>query len=163
MTEQIYSESPRKIMQNKRALEEALNITISNKGNVIFCEGNAADEMIALEIIEAMGMGFSLSQAIDLKNEKYYFEIIPIKNIARRKNLSQVRARVIGTERGVLRTIESLTGCEIVLHDNLVGIIGLAEDVRKAAYALKKLIGGSKHANVYAYLEEEKFKERAGI
>ena len=130
---------------------------------MIFIDGNAADEMIALQVIEAMGLGFSAAEALDLKNEKYSFATIPIKTIAKRRNLSQVRARVIGTQRRVLDNIESLTGCEIVLHDNMVGIIGLVENVRKAAYAVRKLISGSKHANVYSYLEEEKEKEKAGV
>jgi len=163
MTEQIYSEIPKKIMSNKKQIEKVLNFKLTSKKNIIFLEGDPADEIIGLEIIEALNMGFSADQALDLKNLDFTFERIPIKSISRRRDLSQIRARVIGTKRRALRNIEFLTGCEAVLHDNVIGIIGLSDDVRKASYALKKLIAGSKHANVYSYLEEEKDKEKAGI
>ena len=105
-------------------------------------------------------MGFSIKEALLLKSEEFVFEKISIKNIAKRKDLSQVRARVIGTKGKAIRVIEDLSGCYIAVHDNAVGIIGYAEDVKKASYALKRLIAGSKHASVYAYLEEQKAMEK---
>lgn len=163
MTEQIYSEVPRKILQYKKQIQNALKIKLAVKGNVIQLEGDPANELIARDMIEAIGMGFPIEQALDLKNEEFTFQKIPIKAIAHRKNLSQVRARVIGTQRRALKNIEFLSDCDIVLHDNFVGIIGHNEDVKKAAYAIKKLIGGSKHANVFMYLEEENAKQKAGV
>jgi ribosomal RNA assembly protein len=163
MTEQLYCESLRKILTNKKQIEDSLNVKLTTKGKIIFIDGDPADELIGLEVIEAMELGFSVSEALDLKNEEFKFEKIYIKSLEKRRDLSQVRARIIGTQRRALKNIESLTNCDIVLHDNVVGIIGRVDDVRKAAYALKKLIGGSKHANVYTYLEEENLKEKAGV
>jgi len=163
MTEQIYSEVPRKILQYKNKIQTALKIKLIVKGNIIEINGAPAEELVTRDIIEAIGMGFPIEQALDLKNEEFTFQKIPIKSIAHRKNLSQVRARVIGTQRRALKNIEFLSNCDIVLHDNFVGIIGHNEDVKRAAYAIKKLIGGSKHANVFMYLEEENAKQKAGI
>ncbi len=163
MAEQIYSESIRKVIANKKQLEGALAVKVINKGKLVFIEGSPEDEIIALEVIEAMDLGFSASQALDIKNEDFAFEKIFIKRITKRNDMSQIRARVIGTERKALKNIELLTGCDIVLHHNVIGIVGLADEVRKAAYAVRKLISGSKHANVYSYLEEEKEKEKAGV
>lgn len=163
MTEQIYSDNARKIMQNKKQIEESLKIGLENKSGIITVEGNPADEITAVQVIEAVNLGFSISQALDLKNEDFVFEKIPIKNFTKRKDLSQIRARIIGTKRKVLRNIEYLTGCEIVLHDNLVGIIGWVNDVKKASYAIKKIIAGSKHANVYMWLEQQRAIESGGF
>ncbi len=163
MVEQIYSEVPRKILQNKKSIQTTLKVKLSVKGSIIEIKGNPTDEMITREVIEAIGMGFTVPQALDLKNDDFTFLKIPIKVISHRKDLSQVRARIIGTQRKVLKNIEFLTNCDIVLHDNSVGIIGNDEDVKRAAYAMRKLIAGSKHANVYMYLEEENAKQKAGI
>ncbi|MEK6885351.1 MAG: hypothetical protein AABX17_00105 [Nanoarchaeota archaeon] len=163
MTEQIYSEVPRKILQYKKKIQTALKIKLAVKGNIIEIKGAPENELIARDIIEAIGMGFSIEQALDLKNEEFTFQKIPIKSISKRHDLSQVRARVIGRERGVLQNIEFLSNCDIVLHDNSVGIIGHNEDVKKATYAMRKLIAGSKHANVYMYLEDENAKQKAGV
>ncbi|MDP1728952.1 MAG: hypothetical protein Q8L27_01980 [archaeon] len=163
MTEQLYSEIKRKVLQNKKQIENALKVKISTKNGSVLIEGEPANEMIAKEMIEAMGLGFSIIQVLDLKNDDFSFQKIPIKSISHRKDLSQVRARIVGTKGRALKNLEFLTGCELVMHDNYMGIIGHNEDVKKAAYALRKLIGGSKHSNVYAYLEEENAKQRAGI
>ncbi len=163
MTEQIYSESPRKILQYKKKIQTALKIKLAIKGNYVQIDGAPENELIVKDVIEAINLGFPIEQALDLKNEEFTFQKIPIKSISKRHDLSQVRARVVGRERGVMQNMEFLTNCDIVLHDNMVGIIGHHEDVKNAAYALKKLIGGSKHANVYMYLEDENAKQRAGI
>jgi ribosomal RNA assembly protein len=161
--ETIYSENTRKILQNKKVLEDSFKIKISIKENIVELTGKAPDEYLALQAIEAINLGFAISDVTNLKYDDYMLEKIQIKSISKRKDLSQVRGRIIGEQRKVLRTIEDLTGCSLVVHDNWVGIIGLSEQVRKTAYAIKKLIAGSKHANVYSYLEEERAKERESL
>jgi ribosomal RNA assembly protein len=160
MTEQIYSESIRKIMQNKKQLESALKVKISSKEKILFLEGKSPDEFLALEVIEAINLGFTIPKALFLTEENTIFKKIQIKPIARRNDLSQVRGRIIGTNRKVLDTLESLTDTFIVLHDNSVGIIGSIENVDNVAYVLKRIIAGSKHANMYAWLEKKKAEER---
>lgn len=160
MTEQIYSESIRKIMQNKKQIETALEIKIEVKDRVVFITGDTDKEFIALQAIEAINMGFSVPRALSLREEGMTFQKISIKPIANRNDLTQVRARVIGTQRKALDTIESLTDTNIALHNNTVGVIGKLEDVEKAVYVLKRIIAGSNHANMYAWLEKKKAEER---
>jgi len=100
--------------------------------------------------------GFSVAKALDLKYDGFEFRKIKIKSVTSRKNLSQVRARIIGKHRKVMDNIEYLTGCDLALHDNTVGIIGPREAVNVAEEALKNLIAGSKHATIYAFLEKMK-------
>ena len=122
--------------------------------------GEELNEYIFLRVFEAIEMGFSISDALLLSNEHYIFEKINIKDVSRRKDLSQVRARVIGTFGKTLKTMCGLSNCEIVLHDNLVGVIGKADDIEFALTAMKSLIRGSKQANVYSYLEKSKKLEK---
>jgi len=160
MTEKIYTENIRKILLNRVEIEKSFRIKLSSEGKILTLEGLPEDEIIALSFVEAVDLGFPIVTALDLKNENFVFKKINIKAIATRANLSQIRARVIGKQRKAMDNFEFLTNCSIALHDNVVGIIGLLEDVKKAEYALKNLIAGSKHANVYAYLEKEKAKEK---
>jgi ribosomal RNA assembly protein len=160
MTEQIYTEKSRKIISNKKEIERAFNIKISSRGNIVFLEGKPEDEIIAIDAIEAINLGFPVNEACYLKDDNITFEKISIKAISKRKNREEIRGRIIGERRRVMDTIEDLTDCKIVVHDNLVGVIGRIEDIEKAVYAIKKIIAGSRHASVYAYLEEQKALER---
>lgn len=160
MSEQLYSENSGKIMRNKSMIERTFKVKLASKEHIVTINGKPEDEFVALSAIEAINMGFSLTEALMLKNDEFIFQKISIKSISKRRDLSQVRARVIGTNGKSLRVIEDLTGCYLALHDNLVGIIGYAEEVKKAAFAVKRLIAGSKHANVFRYLEEQKVLEK---
>jgi ribosomal RNA assembly protein len=148
---------------NKKQIEETLDIKIEIKNKIVFISGKADKEFVALQVIEAISMGFSVPKALMLNNDEFIFQKILIKPIANRKDLSQVRARVIGTERKSLDTIEGLTDTNIVLHKNIVGVIGKISDVEKAVYVLKRIIAGSKHASMYAWLEKKRAEERFGL
>jgi len=160
MVEQIYSDNIRKIFQNKKKIETALNIKLSKKQGIVFIKGKAEDEHFGLQVIEAINLGFSVDKALLLKDEEFVFEKINIKDLTKRHDLERVRGRIIGTRGRALDTLESLTDCYISLHDNSVGIIGKAEDIENARYALERIIQGSKHSNVYAYLEKKRAEEK---
>jgi ribosomal RNA assembly protein len=163
MPEQIYSNNTRKIIQNKKLIEKEFSVKLNVKEDIVTIEGRAEEEYSCLQAIKAINLGFSVNKAVLLKDENFIFREIPIKPIAKRKDLSQVRGRVIGENRKSLDTIESLTDTFICLHDNKVGIIGSLENVEKAVYVLKRIIAGSKHANMYAWLEKKKVEERQGF
>ena len=163
MTEQLYIESINKIIQNKKALETSFSVKISNQEKILFIEGKAEDEYLALQAVEALNLGFSIGEVLLLKNDDYILEKINIKEITKRKDISRIRGRVIGTGGKALRVIEELSDAYISLHNNTVGVIGLISDVKKAVYALKRLIAGSKHAAMYAYLEKQKIIEKQGF
>ncbi len=157
--EQIYVTNLRKFIEGKKQLERAFNVKVSNKAKIVFIEGKPEDEMLALQAIETMELGFDVDDATLLKNEDIIFEKLSIRNLTHRKNLEEIRGRVIGTQRKALNTIEDLTDCIIRVHNNTVGVIGRIQDIEKAIYAVRKIISGSEHASVYAYLEEQKVLE----
>lgn len=160
MTEQLYVESINKIIQNKKILEESFKIKISNKGHLLFIDGKAEDEYLAVQAVEALNLGFSIKEAVLLKNDEFTFEKIYIKNITKRRNMNDVRGRVIGEGGKALRVLEELSETYISVHDNMVGVIGEISNVKKAVYALKRIIAGSKHSAMYSYLEKQKVIEK---
>lgn len=157
---QIYSDNIQKIIRNRKEIENRLKVKIETKDKIIFINGNAESGYLASIFLEAVNLGFSINKALLLTDEEFTLEKIMIKSITKRHNLSEVRARVIGAKRKAMDTIENLTDCLIALHGNEVGIIGRREDVKKAAYAIRNIIAGSKHSAMYSYLEKKKAEEK---
>ena len=158
--QEIYSEELAKILKNKNKLESELNVNITNKGKNIFVDGEAPNEFTALQIIEAINVGFSVENALLLKDEENMLQILHIKDITKRHDLDEVRARIIGTKGKTLKTLLNLTDCHFSLHDNNVGIIGHSDNMEDAVQAIESIVHGSKQSNVYARLEKQKKRKR---
>lgn len=157
---QIFVKKPREIIKNKKTIEKTLNARLSLKNRILDVEANPEDEFLAMQVIEAINLGFKVNDALLIKDEDFSFQKINIKDFTNKKDIREIRARIIGTKGKVLETLESLTDCLIVLHDNSVGIIGPKESAENASHAVKKIIHGSKHGNVYRYLEEQNVLEK---
>lgn len=158
--QEIYVENIKEVLRNKKLLEKELFIMLSNKGKNFFVKGNIEDEYLALKILEAVNFGFSVEQALELKQEGIMFQILNIKDITRRHDLGRIKARIIGKKGKTLNTLKNLTNCKISLHNNQVGIIGPILEIEDAMQAITSLIQGSKQGNVYARLEKQRKKKR---
>lgn len=154
----IPSEETSKIIISKKKLESILNVKIIIKGNEISVEGSPEDEYIAEKVIDALGFGFPLGVALSIKSEDFLFEILNIKDYTPRKDFETIRARIIGKGGKSLKTLNTLTQCHFELKDNDVGIIGSPEYIKNAQDAIIMVIQGSKHANVYSFLEKHQVK-----
>jgi ribosomal RNA assembly protein len=152
----IICEKIARIIKSKQNLEKELNVILEIKGKEVSISGKPEDEYIAEKVIEALDFGFPFSDALKIKKEDVMFEIINVKECTNKKDLESVRGRIIGKDGKALRTISSLGDCSIELSGNKLGIIGDCENMRPVEEACKLLIKGSKHANVYAYLEGHK-------
>ncbi len=153
MMETFYFKSIKEIIKEKENIERKLGIKIRITGKKVSINEEPYKEYEASIILEAISFGFSAKKSLSLLEEEMIFRKINIKDFTRRKNLHEVRARIIGREGKTKRTIENISGCDIILKDNTLGIIGSAESVELATMALKNLIKGSKQANVYRFLE----------
>lgn len=154
MTKKIYSKNTKKIYLIEEQIEKKIGVKINIKGRKIEIEGTPVEEYEASIIIEALDFGFKQKDALKLADENNIFRKLPIKKFTAKKNLEEVRGRIIGTEGKTKRTLEEISGCAVVIHNNQVGMIGPAENIEEATTALTKLIKGSKQANVYRFLEK---------
>lgn len=139
-------------------MEKELNVKINITGKEITLTGEPEEEYIAEKVIEAIDFGFPISDALSIKKEDILFEILNIKEYTNQKDFERVRGRVIGKDGKALKTLSNLSNCSIELSGNKLGIIGESECIRNVEEACKLLIKGSKHANVYAYLEKHKIE-----
>ncbi len=152
--QELYCESIGKILQEQKKLEKELNVKISNKDHLLFVDGKAEDEYLAIQVIEAMTLGFTTTKALLLTQEGFILEKIYIRGITQRRDLARIRGRIIGTNGKTKKTIESLGDCHICVHENTVGVIGFADEIRTTITALEALIRGKKQTKTYSYLEE---------
>jgi len=139
----------------KKRLEASLGIKISSRLKNIIIEGSPEEEYIAEQVILALDLGFSLQEALSIKEEEFLFEILNIKEHTKSHNLERVRGRIIGEKGKTIATLSGLTGCYLKLNENQLGIIGPPEIMKITQEALTSLINGSKTANVYAFLEKK--------
>lgn len=152
--ETIFIRRMQEVKKNIKKLETSLKVKIEIKGRYANISGDSLDEYEASLVFEAVNFGFSVEKAIALKREDIIFRKIQIRDFTKRKNLIDVRSRIIGTEGRTKRTIENITGCDVIINDSDVGVIGDAESIESASVAISNLIRGSKQANVYKYLED---------
>jgi len=158
--EAIFFDKVNELKREKVNLERTLGVKITIVGKKVTIEGTALEEYEAHTILDAMRFGFSARIALSLKESDFVFKKINIKDFTRRKNLTEVKGRVIGTKGVTKHTIEEISGCKINLYKNEVGVIGQAESVEEALTALTNLIRGSKQSNVYQFLEKLNASQR---
>ena len=147
----------------KRKIQKLTNtkIRVNSELGDVFIEGESMDVFNSLNIIKAIGRGFNPDIALKLLSEDYVLEVIPIEDFSRnKKDLIRIRSRLIGTEGKARKSIESLTNTNIVVYGKTVGIIGKIDNVMLARQAIINLSQGSKHGNVYLYLEKQKSKNQ---
>lgn len=152
--ETLFVTKTTELRRTKPELEKTLKVKIDIRGRQVTIDGEAVDEFEAASIIEAIGFGFSAKKALLLKGPDYTFRRINIKNFTRRKNLEDVRGRIIGRQGKTKKIIEDISGVYLELNNNEVGLIGPTEDIEQETAALTNLIKGTKQANVYQKLEK---------
>ncbi len=144
-----------KIKKAVPRIEDRIKVNFTFGTDRVNVEGNELNEFLTEQIVRAIDFGFFVDDALLLKSEDFVLEFINIKEHTRRNNLKDVRARVIGTDGKALKTIENLTGAILVVQENEVGIIVDSQNSASTIQAMKSLIQGAKHGNVFAYLEKQ--------
>ncbi len=152
----IISEKVARIIKNRKRLEKKLKVKITNRGKEVSVSGDAPEEEIAREVLSALNFGFPFSVALLIKEQDFVFEVLNIKNYTHSKNLRRIRARIIGRDGTVLKTLSQLTEGYFELKDNRLGIIADAKNIEESINAAISIIRGAKQAKVYGFLERHK-------
>lgn len=144
---------------NKASLERTFNVVlqVDSKTSTVYISpvqgATPLEVMRAKQAIEALSLGFSLEDALQLSDENWCFEILDLSEVARNPDdLRRIKARIIGEEGRARRNIEQMAHVRIVISEKVVGILGECENVEVARKALLMLIRGRTHGTVYGYL-----------
>jgi ribosomal RNA assembly protein len=139
-------------------IEKLTNGKIKVEGNEVSFE--CEDPLLGLrlkEVFRAFGRGFDIEDALNLLDEKYFFDSIEVKDYAKSaKRQIVLKGRVIGKKGKMRKRIEELTNVKIAVYGKTVSIIGKWEDLQIAKRAIEMLLSGASHGSVYRFLEERK-------
>ncbi|MDD3398441.1 MAG: KH domain-containing protein [Candidatus Methanomethylophilaceae archaeon] len=138
-----------------------VKMKIDSEGEVTIFDDKAEDPLMGLklvEVVKAIGRGFTPEKAMRLFQDDEYLEIVDIKEFLGGKNaqVSRVRARLIGTGGKTRSIIEDLTGVNMVIYGNTVALMGDSVTLPVAKHAVELLLRGSEHSTVYKYLEGQR-------
>jgi|SRR3989344_1917003 len=146
----------------KRKIQKLTNtkLMINSEEGDVFIDGDSLDVFNCLNVIKAIARGFNPDIALKLLDEDVSLEIISLDEFSRNKNdIIRLKSRLIGTEGRARTHIEELTNTNIAVYGKTVCIIGNVDDVFIARQGIINLINGSKHGNVYLFIEKQKKKK----
>jgi len=156
----ILIQNMNKVKKAVPVIESKVKVKIGFGKDGVSVKGSELNEYLVDKILRAVDFGFHVDDALLLIDEDFVLEFIEVKEYTRRKNLKEVRARIIGTGGKARKTIEKLTGSVIVIQGNDVGIIVDANHSEAVTQGIESLIQGAKHGNVFAYLEKQNVSRR---
>jgi len=140
-----------------KEIEKKLNVKIVRSQEILSIEGDDYLNLLkAKKIFEALNLGFEKEVCKKLLREDYDLEIIRVKDFLINKNnrdrLRELKGRVIGKRGSFKRNIQNITKTHVVIHNNVIGIIGDYENLPLAKKAIEMILSGKKHSTVYKFL-----------
>ena len=147
------------LKENIHLIEKSTNVKITIEDEDVIIEGEPYDEWKAIDVIKAIGRGFSVSSALKLLNDEYILKIINLKEIFHKeKQRRRYLARIIGTKGKAKKRLEEITGAEICIYGSTVSVIGRLDEVSLAEMAINLIIKGLGHSSVYFIIQKEKMR-----
>ena len=134
-------------------------------GEVLIKSNGAVEKMQpfkAMEIITAIGRGFSPENAMTLLKGENTLHVIDLREFAGKSNanVERIKGRIIGEGGRARRNMENLSNTHISVYGKTVSIIGDASKLRLAVDAISSISSGSMHGAVYDKLEAANRKEK---
>jgi len=132
-------------------------VTIDSKGDIA-----QSEPFKAVDIVTAIGRGFSPQRAFKLLNEDTVLHVLDLRDYVgkSRSSLERIKGRIIGLGGKSRRLIEELTDTYVSVFGHTVSVIGGIEGVRLALDAINMLTSGSTHKTVYSMLQKARTKAK---
>ncbi len=146
----------------RRSLEKQLQVTldVDSQSGLVEMTNNedVIHEIRSMEVIKAIGRGFSPERALKLlDDDEMILDIIDVGDIADTpEKLARIRGRIIGREGKAREQIENMTGTLISVYGKTVAIIGMPDQMTDAHTAISMLINGSEHNTVFNFLDRKR-------
>jgi len=145
----------------KSKIEKLCNVSLDIDGNtgevLIKSYGDVENfsPFKAMEIVTAIGRGFSPENALTLLKGENALHVIDLREFAGKSsaNIERIKGRIIGEGGRARQNMENLTGTHISVYGRTVSIIGDSSELRKVVDAISSISSGSMHGTVYSKLE----------
>ena len=153
--------------ETKKHLEEACHVSLeidSQSGEITVRSTSVeeGDPFRAMNVVEAVGRGFSPQRALKLLDPETTLEVMDLRDFAGKSDnsLERIRGRIIGLNGKSRRVIEELTKCYVSVYGRTVSIIGEVTEAKLAMEAITMLASGSRHRSVYNMLQRARTKRK---
>ena len=145
----------------KSKVEISCHVTLKIDGDTgeVFITSDGDIEKVqpfkAVEIVTAIGRGFSPENAMTLLDGENTLHVIDLREFAGKSsaNVERIKGRIIGEGGRARRNMENLSGTHISVYGRTVSIIGDADRLRLTVDAISSISSGSLHGVVYDKLE----------
>ena len=145
----------------KSKIEISCHVTLKIDGDTgnVFITSDGDVEKIqpfkAIEIVTAIGRGFSPENAMTLLDGENALHVIDLREFAGKSsaNVERIKGRIIGEGGRARRNMENLSGTHISVYGRTVSVIGDSSKLRLAVDAISSISSGSMHGAVYDKLE----------
>lgn len=137
----------------------------SASGEIMICaNGDPADiqPFKAMEIVTAIGRGFSPDRAMKLLEEENSLHVIDLREYVGKSQsqIERIKGRIIGEGGKARKNMEQLSGTLISVYGRTVSIIGKTSKLKIAVDAISSLSTGRTHGSVYNQLEQARKHEK---
>jgi ribosomal RNA assembly protein len=152
----------------KSKIEQLCHVTLDIDGETgeVFIKSHGDVETIqpfkAMEIVTAIGRGFSPENAMSLLEGENALHVIDLREFAGKSNanIERIKGRIIGEGGKARKNMENLTGTHISVYGKTVSIIGDTSKLRLVVDAISSISNGSIHGAVYNKLEAANRKNK---
>ncbi|MBA0908936.1 MAG: RNA-binding protein [Nitrosarchaeum sp.] len=152
----------------KSKIEQLCYVTldIDGENGEVFIKSHGNVENIqpfkAMEIVTAIGRGFSPENAMNLLDGDNALHVIDLREFAGKSNanIERIKGRIIGEGGKARKNMENLTGTHISVYGKTVSIIGDTSKLRLVVDAISSISNGSIHGAVYNKLEAANRKNK---
>ncbi|CAE6495505.1 MAG: KH domain-containing protein [Candidatus Nitrosotenuis sp.] len=137
----------------------------SETGEIEVTSNGAIDQIQpfkAVEIVTAIGRGFSPHNAMKLLKEEYLLHVMDLRDFVGKspQQIERIKGRIIGEGGRARVNMENLTNTNICVYGKTVSIIGEPHQIKVAISAITSISTGSKHGSVYGKLEANRRREK---
>ena len=153
----------------KSKIERACHVSLDIDGETgeVLIKSDGDVEKIqpfkAMEIVTAIGRGFSPENAMTLLKGENTLHVIDLREFAGKSNanVERIKGRIIGEGGKARENLENLTDTNISVYGRTVAIIGETNKLKIAVDAISHLSNGSMHGSVYTKLENARRRDKA--
>jgi len=154
--------------QVKSQIEKVCSVTLeidSQSGETMISGRGEIKDMQpfkAMEIITAIGRGFSAQNALKLLKGENTLNVIDLREFVGKSHtqVERIKGRIIGEGGKARINLENLSGTNISVYGRTVAIIGESFQLKRAVDAISALSSGKMHGSVYNKLEQSRRREK---
>ena len=150
--------------QIEKACHVKIDIDSETGETLIQSDGHieAIQPFKAIEIVTAIGRGFSPENAMTLLKGENTLHVIDLREFVGKSSasLERIKGRLIGESGKARKNMENLSGTHISVYGKTVSIIGNDQKLKLVVDAISSISHGSMHGAVYNKLEAANRRQR---